>query len=516
MRDRLPYLSWARSRSDGSGPGQESVKSRPGSSESRFQRLAVWVTIGGMESTATKVIQLEFNELCPSLMEQFIGAGRLPNFTRLRRESVVMVTDAGEDAPNLEPWIQWITVHTGLPFSEHAIFDLGDGHKLNVPRIWDMVGETGRKVWICGSMNASFRKPIQGFILPDPWTTGIAPYPDDEFDAFFNFIRANVQEHTRSSMPVTKADQLRFLAFMVKRGMRADTVWAIIRQLASESKTESKWKRAAILDRLLFDAFAWYWKRHQPAFSTFFLNSTAHFQHMYWRNMAPELFNAKPGQSEQDAYANAIRFGYEQMDVLVGKVLAVTGPDTTIVLTTALSQQPCLKYENTGGKTFYRPNDPQSLFRFAGIGTSPKYAPVMSEQFHLYFDNEVEAKDASEKLQALRSGGQTVMMARHEGSQVFAGCNVFVKLDATATVSNGQGASESFEKLFYNCNLVKSGMHHRDGIFWVRNRHQTPKAIREKVPLTAVAPTLLSLLDVPQPSFVKGRALLSRPASLAH
>ena len=33
----------------------------------------------------------------------------------------------------------------------------------------------------------------------------------------------------------------------------------------------------------------------------------------------------------------------------------LAGDDTTLVFLTALSQQPCLKYEDIGGKTMYRP-----------------------------------------------------------------------------------------------------------------------------------------------------------------
>ncbi|MGH9659746.1 MAG: hypothetical protein ACRD96_14450, partial [Bryobacteraceae bacterium] len=213
---------------------------------------------------------LEFNELCPNLMDQFISEGRLPHFAKLKSESHVHTTVADEEAPYLEPWIQWVTVHTGLPYSGHKCFDLGDGAKLDVPRIWDLLGQRGDKVWICGSMNASFQKPIRGFILPDPWSTGIQPYPDGEFTDYVDFVRANVQEHTRESTAAGKAAQLRFLAFMVRHGMSMDTVSSIVKQLIRERSGSDYWKRAAILDSLQWDVFRAYWVKHRPVFSTFF------------------------------------------------------------------------------------------------------------------------------------------------------------------------------------------------------------------------------------------------------
>ena len=104
--------------------------------------------------TARPVILLEFNELSPSLMARFIGEGKLPTFARFQREARVFTTEADENAPNLEPWIQWITVHTGLPYREHRVFHLGDAHTLREKSVWDLVSDQGSKVWVCGSMNA--------------------------------------------------------------------------------------------------------------------------------------------------------------------------------------------------------------------------------------------------------------------------------------------------------------------------------------------------------------------------
>src|SRR5712671_4156756 len=89
------------------------------------------------------MIVLEFNELSPALMDTFIDQGYLPNFKRLRDASQVFITDAEEVAPNLDPWIQWVTVHSGLSYDEHGIFHLGDGDKLAVKSLWDLIAAEG-------------------------------------------------------------------------------------------------------------------------------------------------------------------------------------------------------------------------------------------------------------------------------------------------------------------------------------------------------------------------------------
>ena len=90
---------------------------------------------------------------------------------------------------------------------------------------------------------------------------------------------------------------------MTLHGLSAATALGIAAQLGSEClSARARWRRAMILDRLQFDVFRWYFRRHNPDFATFFLNSTAHLQHVHWRNMDPEPFKIKPTNEEQREY----------------------------------------------------------------------------------------------------------------------------------------------------------------------------------------------------------------------
>ena len=244
--------------------------------------------------TERAVIVLELNELSPVLMRRFIDAGHLPNFRTLHDEARVWVTQAEERPPYLEPWIQWITVHSGQSYPEHGVFNLDEGHTAIAPRIWDLASRAGLRSWICGSMNVGVAPGFRGWMVPDPWNSHVAPEPP-ELLPYFEFVRRHVLEYTNDQVPVTHADRLRFVAFMARHGLSAGTAWAIVRQLAGERlDAGSRWRRAVLLDRLQFDVFRWHWQRERPAFSTFFLNSTAHYQHFYWRNLEPGLFRVHP------------------------------------------------------------------------------------------------------------------------------------------------------------------------------------------------------------------------------
>ena len=248
------------------------------------------------------VISIEFNELCPELMAQFIDEGCLPNFNAFRDESEVYTTTTEAEGEDLNPWVQWVTAHTGVDFREHGVRHLSEGHKLKSPAVWDVVSDAGRTVWVCGSMNPRANNPIKGCLLPDPWSTGVSPQPQGEFDVYFDFIRTQVQGHTVSDGAQPSAR--RFVASMLRRGLSLQTVFRLAKQLVAERFRDVKWKRPMFMEEIQFDLFKYYFRKLKPAYSSFFANSTAHLQHCYWRHMDPSAFSAKPSETEMKTYCN--------------------------------------------------------------------------------------------------------------------------------------------------------------------------------------------------------------------
>ncbi len=443
------------------------------------------------------VLMLEFNELSPELMHRFITEGHLPNFKRLRDESMVYVTDAQEHQDMLEPWIQWVTVHTGLSYDEHGVFLLGDGPKCDKLRIWDILSRRGLTSWICGSMNLRHEEPFNGHVLPDPWTVGAKPHPVHEFDPYLRFVTVQVQEHTNASVPLSKRDYIAFLKWMLAHGLSLGTITFIGKQLANEKVTgKFRWRRAIVLDRLQWDVFRWYFDRAKPDFSTFFLNSTAHFQHLHWRNMDPTPFAVKPSNAEQADYENAVLYGYQQMDGVVGKALALAGNTHTIVFSSALGQQPCLKYEEQGGKVFHRPKEFRAFTEWAGLTMAHEIQPVMSEEFHIVLTSEDDARNAERQLATVTVDGRPAMRVRREGCDLMVGCGVFEKLDGEPVIAAAGRMNRKFFELFYLADGLKSGMHHPDGILWIRGKDRRHFVHGEKIPLRSVAPTLLAMFGI--------------------
>ena len=454
------------------------------------------------------LILIELNELTPSLISRFLEAGALPNFARFRSESQVFTTDAGEPGLRLNPWIRWVTVHSGLPLDEHEAFLLGERPGHPVPGIMDRVAKAGGRVWMCGSMNIPFHTPVSGAVLPDPWSTDTPAFPG-ELERYLRVVRHHVQEHTNPDSRLGAREYLDFAAFMASHGLSASTALAALRQLARERGGRFGWKRIGILDRLQFDLFRHYQRRLRPHLSSYFSNSVAHLQHTRWRNLEPERFQIKPSASEQAEFGDAVEFAYRENDWLLGRFIDLAGPDTTLIFLTALSQQPDVRWEDSGGKRFYRPRDFQQLVDFAGISGHRECAPVMSEEFWLRFEDEASAQKATRLLETLQVEGKRAFKADRRGRQIYTGCDLTgdVKRDAKL-VSAETGAAAPFYQLMYQAETLKSGIHHPDGMCWIRRPDRSHRVHAGKVPLTAVAPTVLRTLGVEIPSSMQADPLL--------
>lgn len=465
---------------------------------------------------ARPLLLLELNELCPPLLEDLMAAGDLPNFSRLHRESLVHVTDAEEPQGRLNPWVQWVTAHTGVAYEDHGVFKLGEGDRLTFPTVADVVGVAGETVWLCGPMNVVPTMPVRGRWLPDPWNPDPSRAGGD-LDVFAAFVRANVQEHTNASHRLGAKDYARFGAFMARHGLRPSTVRAVVAQLVGERTTRrERWRRAALLDRFQWDLFAHVVRRERPTFATYFSNTTAHYQHVYWRHMDPEPFALKPTDDEIGRFGGAVRFGYQEMDRLVGQALDLAGDDTTVVLCTALSQQPYLLKDEEGGSRFYRPADMAAFVEQLGLRGAEKVAPVMAAQFHVYFRSEAEAEVGEEHLRSATVGDLPAFDVRRVGRDVFTGFAIVHDLPADAVIDlPATGAELKVHEHLYRSETAKSGYHHPEGALWVRTQERRGAVIPGRVPLRSVAPTILRLMDIEPPESMQAPALpIDRQAAI--
>ncbi len=463
---------------------------------------------------ADNIIVMEFNELCPALLERWMGEGRLPNFKRLYAQSDVFVTNADvKDAAQLEPWIQWYSTHTGLAYDQHQVFHLTDGARAPHEDIYRTLLQAGRKVSCFAGMNVrGFQAPGSVFI-GDPWSENGDAFPP-ELETYNRFVSANVREYSNTSNRLGLKDYAAFLQFMLARGLRASTIARLAAQLLKERTADRRlsYRRAALLDLMQFDLFAWYYKRNRPALATFFINSTAHLQHAYWRHHDPDAFEVKPSADELSVYGDAIRFGYESMDKLVGDFLALaekTGARP--IFMTALSQQPFLKHEAKGGQKFYRLHDVERFFRQWGVSYA-EVSPTMTNQYLVRFENKEQSDKARAQLSAftMDNGQRMIDILPAENDGLYFGCGLHGTVGKDAIVTDGlSGKQVKFGDMLYVIDALKSGCHHPQGALWIGG--SSGRTFGE-VSILDVYPTLLDMLGVAQPaaSGRRGESLVPR------
>jgi hypothetical protein len=456
---------------------------------------------------ARKVMLLEFNELSPSLLERWMAEGKLPNFKRFHDRSHVFTAVADETNPDyLEPWIQWYSLHTGLSYRQHGVFHLTDGPKASHKDIWQTLAENGLKVGNCGSMNARALRAVDSFYLPDPWCTSETPHPT-ELSAFHKVVTNRVQENsTAGTGALTLGDQGRFLAFLLSHGLRLSTLWAVARQLWSDTllRQETAWKRVVLLDKMQMDLFRYYWRLFQPDFATFFLNSTAHYQHGYWHCLFPESFASPADPAQLRRFGGAILFGYQQMDRLLEAFFEFERQDVMLILSTALSQHA----NSRADRPYYRPRDARRLL--TGLDIHPEMLqPVMSEQYSARFVDQSAADQARKRLEGLSVDGLPLFdFAPAPPNTVFFGCDIHEAIDNSARI---EGLDASFPDIFYVLPHTKSGVHHPDGVLWIKNGEH--RVHTEKVSILDVVPTLLEHFGIDRHQVdptdqMQGRSLL--------
>lgn len=436
-------------------------------------------------SSAKPLILLEFNELCPDLIERWIASGDLPNFAKLKQQTHNMITSADAEVPALEPWIQWYSLHTGKPYAEHQVFSLTDGQSQTDEDIWEALNKVGVSTFNCGSMNAKARYADNHIYIPDPWCTK-HPTGPAELSVYHKFVSKQVINQANTDSFTSKLkENFEFVTFMLKHGLSLQTIKKIAKQLWSEKtvSTDLYWKRAVILDWLQLDLFKHIFKHEQPQFSTFFLNSTAHLQHSYWRFLEPDKFDLDTNSKDYEKYKDAVLFGYKNMDALIGEFLQLSERyNVDIALATALSQQAFVSEKKA--QVFYKLKDIKSFVEMSQIAAKP-VLPVMTHQY-IFAPNKAEKAD---QFVAFLEGvtfedGQRLFdyRVRDDGS-IYFGTLLRRNVDDHELVRiPNQSKAFTFGELFNLINESKSGAHHPDGLFWL-GKNQGAKTDTNRIPL---------------------------------
>jgi hypothetical protein len=399
-----------------------------------------------------QLLFLELNEINFEFLQQYIAKGELPNFRDFLARHGFDETQSEQNYDELEPWIQWVTAHTGLTYAEHGVFRLGDIVGTDIPQIWEQLEEAGLKVGAVSPMNAKYRLHEPAFFIPDPWTdTGVCAGGLDT--RFYQAIRQAVNDNATGGL--NKKSVLDFAVGGLRNASPLN--YPAYLKLAGAARGKA-WSKALFLDQVLTDLFVRLVRGKKPDFATLFLNAGAHIQHHYMFNSAvydgPHRNPAWYVHPDEDPLLDV----YRLYDRILGQVQRAF-PQARLMLATGLHQEPY-------GKTsfYWRLTDHAAFLRQLDVPFQ-SVEPRMSRDFLVSCASVEEANDAERRL---------LLAKAEDGTPIFTvdnrGADLFVMLSYPNDIPEGMAViagNNRIENLRRHAAFVaiKNGDHNGIGYF---------------------------------------------------
>lgn len=334
-----------------------------------------------------KLIFIELNEINFDIVKLYIDKGLiLPNFKKILSMKSI-ITRAENNYEEIEPWIQWHSVHTGLEFSEHRIFRLGDGVNCKKKGIHRKLEEIGFTVGAISPMNLKNDLLSAKFFIPDPWTK--TKSDSTWWSKQITEILQQTVNDNASSKITFKSGIVLILALIKFAHMKNYFKYLT---LAINSFLGNSWAKALFLDLFISDLYLELLKKNKPNYSSIFLNAGAHIQHHYYYNSTVINKQKNPSwyiNNNIDPFCEMLKV----YDLILGNLLRLNLP---IIIATGMSQ-----VVNDKKEFYYRLKNHKRFLDILKI----KYLNIatrMSRDFEIYFDNKDLRDKAFEILKELK------------------------------------------------------------------------------------------------------------------
>ncbi|MBM4230367.1 MAG: hypothetical protein FJ184_06400 [Gammaproteobacteria bacterium] len=406
-----------------------------------------------MKKPKKKLILLELNEINFDIVERYVAPdpGRFP-FLKALLTGPKIHTYCEKKYEELEPWIQWVSVHTGKAYPEHRVFRLGDIVGSDVPQFFEQLEQAGYKVGAISPMNTENRLRKPAYFIPDPWTQT----PTDSSwwsQSLALAIKQAVNDNAQARISKNSALRI-FLGLM--RFARPGHFLKYL-SLVVESRRKP-WLKSLALDLFLHDLHWTLFNSKRPDFSALFLNAGAHIQHHYFFNAEPirKSSSIKNPSWYLGEFEDPVGDVLGLYDLIVGEYLARS--DVDVLIATGLSQKPFDRV-----KFYYRLKDHVSFLRGLDIKFKAVF-PRMTRDFLIEFENDQQATAAQGKLAGL--------VVESEDSPLFGkidnrGDSLFVTLTYPKEITSTTwfGGGDRKWPLFPEVSFVaiKNGMHEEKG-----------------------------------------------------
>jgi hypothetical protein len=485
-------------------------------------------------STNIKLLFIELNEAEQYFFDKLEREGRLPTLARLRRGGVFLRThipqwkaDADKAWRAISPWIIWPSVYTGMPPDRHGIVGFGqDSQSLRGRCVWDVLDRAGVSIGIFGSL-MSYPPRNEGaarFYVPESLADDPACFPAEArpVQEFCVFSARNYSE----SFSTRALKAILLLLNATRGGVRLETVLRTLGQVPSELMRGASVvpERAMLHSYICADAFKWLYQKHRPSYATLHLNHIAYMQHRYWRAAEPDRFSENLSATDsrffrsveerrayEQKFAHWIEKSFTYTDALVSDLLQMVDDSTIVLIASGLGQRPMDPVDQIHNPVVRLVHEDE-LFSAIGL-RDYKVMHQMNPDVTVNFRNEISAGVAAAALERLYvRGDEPFFVVQRRGAQVFLELNMPCreKPDEALRIRHRTLSQIDLPIGRYireHATNDQSTAHHKD-TGWLLAFSKGFQLISERkfVPVTDIAPTVLSLYGLhPQP-WMEGNA----------
>lgn len=417
-----------------------------------------------------KLIFWELNEINFDYVKFYIDKGRLPNWKKMIENHGISSTISNENYDQLQPWIQWPTIRTGLNFSDHKLYRIGDIIGSGIRQHWEILEERGLNVAAMSPINAANNTNNASFWIPDPWTD-TAVSGNGFVKRFSKVLKQVVNDNANEKISFfSGAVILETLLFRSKISS-----WPTYLRCFFGALKKQHWSKAIFFDRLLADTFINLWKINKPDFSSIWVNGGAHIQHHYLFSSEAYKGSLKNPEWYIKNNKDPLLEILEMYDSFLDEIAALK--NTRLIIAVAIKQVP---YENP--IFYWRLKNHDEFLQKLGINYK-NIQPRMSIDFLVEFDNKSDLEIARKKLINIKTADGELIFSE---VNIDKNKNLFVSLTYSGDINNN---FEIFldEKKYKNFRkdvsfvAIKNGHHNGQGYYL--DSSKKPDELQEEFPL---------------------------------
>lgn len=403
-------------------------------------------------------------------IKYYINKGKLKNFSSVLSSSKLVETKAEDKYEELEPWIQWVTVHTGKRFADHNTFRLGDFRESDIEQIWENLEKKGFKCLAVSPMNANNALSNKSVFIPDPWS-------DQEVNGSYldkvtySTIKKAVNYNAQNKLG------MKDLLILVTQVLSLGKISMFFKIAGILIKYKnSKWSKAIILDYLLAKMTLSKFKKMNPDFTTLFLNAGAHIQHHYLFSSDSYSGSSSNPKWYDDGKFDPLFAVYSEYDEILGDFLKL---DQKLLIATGLSQK-----ENLKPQFYYRPKNHKEILKLLNI-TYKKVEERMSRDFLISFEKNDHLEDCVKKLHSCKLNNKPLFELDVRNNDIFCKVVYYDEIYDDDQIIFGNHMFSAFELLVHVS--IENSIHQTTGYFIEVGNKDLPSKIE-----------LSSLFDIQQ------------------